>query len=73
MGMAKTGNIEYWIRKNIDKKHLRQWSLMFTLFVMIAIVPLFIYKIFQGIMSYVRQKRQHYRAFVKEKEEWKLI
>jgi hypothetical protein len=62
--------IEYWIRKNIDKKHLRQWSLSFTAFILIAVVPLFIYKVFQLIGTYIRDKRQHYRAFVKETEEW---
>lgn len=66
----RKSKIEFWIRKNIDRKHLRQWSLTFTAFIMVAVVPLFVYRVLCILKDFLRQRTQQYRNFVKEKEEW---
>lgn len=49
---------------------MREWSLMYIIFLMITILPLFIHKIGKNIWFIIRQINQHYRGFIKEKQVW---
>lgn len=62
--------IEYWIKNNIEKKKMRQWTLLFTFFIFIASIPLLMYKICTSIKFLLKRLNQHYRGFIKEKQVW---